>query len=310
MINPYPSIYNLGHNALRDLFNGSVIVEEKVDGSQISFGVKNGELEMKSRGAPINIVAPEGMFAKAVEVVSAIKDKLHEGWIYRGEYLQKPKHNCLAYDRTPSNNIIIFDIQIGDETYAYPANKRVIAEALGFECVPVLYTGMVDSPEALRAMFDTVSILGGQKIEGVVIKPLNYDLFGRDKKVVMGKFVCEAFKEIHGATWSKEHKQPYQNEILHLLASALTTEGRWAKAVQHLTEAGLIKDEPQDIGLLMKEVPEDIQKECEQYIKDKLFHWAWPQLKRMVTRGLPEWYKAQLLRKQFETIDVSQNRPV
>jgi hypothetical protein len=35
-------------------------------------------------------------------------------------------------------------------------------------------------------------------------------------------------------------------------------------------------------------------------IKDSLWKWAWPQLRRAVTRGLPEWYKAELMKKQFE----------
>jgi ATP-dependent RNA circularization protein (DNA/RNA ligase family) len=39
MILSYPSIYALGHRAIRELFDGPVVVEEKIDGSQFSFGV-------------------------------------------------------------------------------------------------------------------------------------------------------------------------------------------------------------------------------------------------------------------------------
>lgn len=35
-------------------------------------------------------------------------------------------------------------------------------------------------------------------------------------------------------------------------------------------------------------------------IKEKLFAFAWPHIARIVTHGLPEWYKEQLLKKQFE----------
>jgi hypothetical protein len=39
----YSSPFNLGHKALEDLFDGTVTVQEKIDGSQFSFGVFNGD---------------------------------------------------------------------------------------------------------------------------------------------------------------------------------------------------------------------------------------------------------------------------
>jgi hypothetical protein len=47
----YPSIYNLGHRALTDLFSGGlVLVQEKVDGSQFSFGLIDGVVRFRSKG--------------------------------------------------------------------------------------------------------------------------------------------------------------------------------------------------------------------------------------------------------------------
>jgi hypothetical protein len=43
-----------------------------------------------------------------------------------------------------------------------------------------------------------------------------------------------------------------------------------------------------------------VKRECEEEIKEKLFAFAWPHIARMSTRGLPEWYKELLLKKQFE----------
>ena len=77
----------------------------------------------------------------------------------------------------------------------------------------------------------------------------------------------------------------------------------WARhcvRCQDLQERGLLEGSPRDIGALIKEVPADISKECADEIKDKLFAWAWPHIQRMTTRGLPEWYKEQLLKQQFE----------
>jgi hypothetical protein len=298
----YPSIYNLGHAAIADLLQSEVIVEEKIDGSQISFGVRDGHLAMRSKGAEINVLAPEGMFAAGVETAKALHaaGKLRDGWTYRGEYLAKPKHNVLNYDRAPKDHIILFDINPGPEQYLPSDEKREVAAGLGLECVPQLFRGVIEDPASLRALLDSMSCLGGQKIEGVVIKPATYDLFGRDKKCLFGKFVSEAFKETHARTWTKEHKTPGGKDIIATVGDRLTTQARWQKALIHLEEANALAHAPQDIPLLLKEVPPDVLKECEDEIKQELFDWAWPQIRRMVTRGLAEWYKEQLLKRQFK----------
>ena len=306
MINSYCSIYNLGHAAVADLLKGDVIVEEKIDGSQFSFMKdESGELSCRSKGAAINMLAPEGMFKAAVESVRERADKMRPGYVYRGEYLAKPHHNALTYNRIPVGHVIIFDVNTGLEQYSTPLVKRGFADEVGLETVPVLHAGRVDDIEHFRKLLDTESVLGGQKIEGVVIKPANYDLFGRDKKVLMGKFVSEAFREVHSKTWDAEHKAKGPQDILALLAGKYGTAGRWNKAVIHLAERGLLESSPRDIGQLMKEIPEDVLKECTDEIKSDLMAWAWPILRRMVTRGVPEWYKDQLLKKQFETQNKS-----
>lgn len=299
-IHSYPSIYNLGHAALVDLFNGPVTIEEKVDGSQFSFGLDlEGNLHARSKGKELSLHDPEKMFGNAVAVVKALHaDRLlTPGFVYRGEYLNSQHHNSLTYDRIPVNHIIIFDINDGLEGYLPPERRMMEAVLMGLEVVPVLYQGMVHDREMFERLLDTTSILGGQKIEGVVIKPANYDVFGRDKKVVMGKYVSDKFREIQKHEWKAAN--PGSADIVESVISALKTESRWHKAVQHLREDGKITDEPKDIQYLLPEIQADVLKECEELIKEKLWSWAWPKVKRGVIRGAPEWYKEQLLKKQF-----------
>ena len=115
----------------------------------------------------------------------------------------------------------------------------------------------------------------------------------------MGKYVSEAFKEIHGGEWRKNN--PTQNEIVEKVALQYKTPARWHKSVQHLREAGQLEDSPRDIGKLMKEVNIDVLKECETEIKEELFKQAWPKIARIITAGLPEWWKQELLAKQFQS---------
>lgn len=293
--NSYPKIWNMGHPQARDLFSDTVVVQEKVDGSQFSFGVIDGVLKVKSKGAIIQPENPPALFKEAVETVLRMQDALHPGWTYRGEVLSRPKHNVLAYDRVPRGHVILFDITIGYESYA--AYDVVVDEALrlGLEVVPTLYIGTIASAEELFKLMDTTSILGGQKIEGLVIK--NYYRFGIDGKNLMGKIVSSAFKEVHKGEWRAQN--PTNGDIILVIAEKLTTPARWQKAVQHMREAGTLTDSPKDIGPLLGAVVDDVKEEEEERIKDALFKYAWKIISRRITHGLPEWYKDQLLQQQF-----------
>lgn len=299
----YPSIFAIGHRYITDLMLDDVLVEEKVDGSQFSFGKfldENGDefLRCRSKGQQLDVNAPEKMFSKAVDTAKELFPLLKAGYTYRAEYLNKPKHNTLAYDRNPNKYLIIFDISPSEESYLDYEEKRLESERIGLECVPCIYHGKIDTVEQFKEMLNRVSILGGQDIEGVVVK--NYSRFGQDKKILIGKYVSDKFKEIHHGDWKKRH--PAQSDIIINLVTKYKTEARWNKAVQHLKERGLLDESPKDIGLLMKETSIDILKECEDDIKQDLFDWGWSKISRGLTNGLPEWYKNQLLNKQFDEV--------
>ena len=305
----YPSIYNMGHKAIQELLNGPVNVEEKIDGSQFSFGLVEASpvdvvyredpvlgplaLKLRSKGAVMHIDAPEKMFALGGATVRELGPLLHPGWTYRGEFLAKPKHNSLTYDRTPKQNVILFDVSTGDQEYLGYDEKMAEANRLGLEVVPLLFQGYIDNIEEFRKFLQTTSCLGGQLIEGVVIKPANYDQFGVDKKVLLGKLVSEQFREAHSKSWRIDN--PTTKDIIGKIGDTYTTTARWQKAIIHLRERGLINDDVSDIGLIIREVPEDIKKEHEDEIKSVLFSHFWPQIRRLTTRGLPDWYKQSIL---------------
>jgi hypothetical protein len=237
------------------------------------------------------------MFSQSVGTVVELKDQLTPNWQYRGESFFKPKSNALAYERIPKGGVILFDVLKGEEDYLSYEELKAEGDRLGLEVVPQLYTGSIRSADELRKFLDTVSILGGQKIEGVVIKPLS-PLFGLDKKVLFGKFVSEAFKEVHKEAWGESN--PSTGDIISNIVKGLRTQTRWNKCIQHLREQGILQDAPQDIGPLMKEIPEDIHKECKEEIMDALWKYAWPHIRRQVATGFPQYYKDLLLALQFE----------
>ncbi len=293
-IHSYPSIYNIGHKLILDIFEDDVLIEEKIDGSQFSMLLDADGLHMRSKGAEIFADVPEKMFSKAVETAKNLD--LHHGWIYRCEFLLKPKHNTLCYERVPKKNLILFDINVGDEIYLSYDEKMAEAERLGLEVVPIIYYGKIDNVEALKTMLNRISILGGTNIEGIVVK--NYNKFTPDKKAMFGKFVSEKFKEVHGGEWRKNN--PTGKDIVNNLILQYRTPARWMKAIQHLRDAGILEQSPRDIGNLIREIQEDTKKECEEEIKDKLFNYFWKNISRGITKGVPEWYKEELLKLSFE----------
>ena len=294
-INSYSSPFNFGHKALDDLFDGTVVVQEKVDGSQISFGTISGVLYVRSRKVMIDLNDPQ-MFSEAVESIKKLS--LRDGYIYRGEYLAKPKHNTIKYDRIPRNNIILFDVDRGNQDYM--SYEELIEEAalIDLEVVPQydVYVNSKPPLDLLKSYLENTSILGGAKIEGVVLK--NYDKYDDGKKVLMAKYVSTEFKEKHTDDWKS--RNPSANDIIDILIDTYRTDARWRKAIQHLKESGKIEGVVQDIPVLMKEVSLDVLSECEEEIKEVLFKHFWKAISKGITRGLPEFYKSYLIEEALE----------
>lgn len=230
----YPKIWHMGHRQAHGIFAmpGPIYVQEKIDGSQISFGLVDGHVELRSK-SKVQTPDPDRMFTKALEVVDCMRPNLVPGYTYRGEYLNRPKHNCIAYDRTPKNNIILYDIELPDGTFMEPAKMALAAFHMGFEVVPML--GVMHFA-ATKNDFDTwlqlESKLGGSTIEGVVLK--NYSVRTDFGDPVFVKYVSEAFKEAHKRSAGTLKK----GDVIEAIGTKYWSPARFQKAVQHLEEAG------------------------------------------------------------------------
>jgi hypothetical protein len=302
-IQSYPKVWNLGHPSVVDLFDGPVVAQEKVDGSQFSFQLgDDGALRMRSKGQDVyddergGRINSFGMFEAGIAAIESIRRLLTPNFVYRGEYLMKAKHNTLAYDRAPNLHVILFDVECGHHTFLSPDALGAEAARIGLEHVPY-FDVEAHNPETINALLERVSVLGGQKIEGVVFK--NYARFGVDGKVLMGKYVSEHFKEVHRTSWKTEN--PSQGDVVSMLAQSMRTPARWDKAIQHLRDDGKLTDSPKDIGPLLKEIQRDLAAEEERAIKDALYKWALPQISRVAVSGFADYYKGRLLEQQFRS---------
>jgi len=295
----FPKIFAVGQDYIADLFLDEVEITEKIDGSQFVFGRVNGEAKCRSKGKEQYEGAVDKMFMDAWDYVHSVD--LPNDILFYGEYLRKPKHNTLCYQRIPRNHIVIFGASTPGDTFVSEYEELAeLAGSIDLEAVPLIYQGLIKSADELKAMLETDSYLGGTKVEGVVVK--NYArpflLGGQPIPLMCGKFVSEAFKEKHISGWSKENTSKGKWDAFK---DGFRTDARFEKAVQHLRDNGELENSPRDIGKLIAEAKRDIAEEERDAILKFLWQEFSPELMRRATFGLPEWYKEKLAEQAFES---------
>lgn len=301
MIKAFPKIFAIGTDYIKDIFNSSVEITEKIDGSQFDFGKIDGVLYMRSKGATLYAEGSDKMFRLAVDYVVSIQDKIRDNTTYYCEYLKTPKHNILTYGRVPKNHLILFGVsdKTGSAFRKTYKQLKEFADELEIETVPLIYKGKVKTAEELKKFMELDSCLGNVKLEGIVVK--NYKnaflLGGQPIPLMSGKYVSEAFKETHREKWGSEFTargkwQTFKNSFC--------TEARWHKAIQHLRDKNELENSPRDIGKLIAEIRTDISDEEKEEIKTFLWKEFGDEILRGSVKGFPEWYKLQLLNRAFE----------
>ncbi|OGK08519.1 hypothetical protein A2767_05475 [Candidatus Roizmanbacteria bacterium RIFCSPHIGHO2_01_FULL_35_10] len=289
----YPKILELGATPILDIFKYDVIVEEKVDGSLFRFGkTKKGEFFMGSKSVDIYEDNIPKMFEKACNYALKIKDKITNGFVFFCEYLEKPKHNVLVYGRIPKNNLMLFEVWDG-EKFLFEIKEKW-AKKFNIETSSVLFKGKIKSVEDINHLLEKESLLGKEKVEGLIAKNYrDFYLLGGKAEPMFGKYVREQFKERHATEWKiKTTKGKLESYI-----ESFRNENRWMKAIFHLRDQEKLEFEPRDIGKLLKEVEGDIKEEEKEKIKEYLYRNYIDQIIRTATKGFPEFYKKWLLER-------------
>ena len=305
----FPKILHIGDKQIESLFDGEVEITEKVDGSQLGFGKVDGELFVRSKGKEQDLDNPDMMFINAVEYIKTIEDRIPDNMTFYGEYLQKPKHNTLAYDNIPKHHIALFGVY--DSVTREHFGMDVIAEwaeKLDVDTVPLIYKGTCSPEFVLGLVKERVSYLGGQKIEGVVVKAYKPWMFmGQMPQTVMsGKYVTEEFKEVHVKNWKKENTGKGKLEVA---MAQYKSEARWNKAVQHLRDNGELTGTPKDIGPLIKEIRRDVTDEEKEAIKATLWSIYRNDFLATATNGFPQWFKEKLVRGEVQSYQEPEAQP-
>jgi hypothetical protein len=260
-------------------------ITEKIDGSQISWRKKNGELSIYSKNYQIypSLKPVQKTFKPAVTYLLSICDKIAVGYIYYGETLATPRHNVIRYSRIPNNNLVLWAVN------DLPLNKWLNQFELKHEAKSLSIEYLIP----LNTEEDPVneSCLGGV-IEGVVYSYL----INNSRDIIKFKKVNEAFYEIRQQ--SKENKnllRGAQTDTWGEFKNRFKTEARWNKAIQHLRDQGVLENKESDIGLLCKETMCDILLEEEKTIQDFFNKTFRKELLKHAITGLADYYKNYLI---------------
>lgn len=304
----YPSIDNVKLNSSRSWKGDSPgeennhrwYIEEKVDGSQLSFVVSDEDQPtFYNKGSTIN--PTNKVFVKTINMITTLATRkiFNPTYVYHGEAVCSSRHNVVQYERYPKYYFILFDIQTSTGLLD-PDEKRAEAERIGLEVIPTLIwnTDPERSPYTVCQEFiDNIvagkitSILGGRP-EGIVLKHHNF--ISRGKAVATKlKMVTPEFKESHAMKQTKGERPTPESAVAEV-GKSFSTPARFHKAVQHLRDAGKLKDTPEDLYKLKEELDDDLEREA----RDEIMMYLWaelaPYVKRACRTNFDEWYKEYL----------------
>jgi hypothetical protein len=295
----YQKIFHLGDPHVEALLHGPVVIQEKVDGSQFRWQKVDGELRFGSHHVNFGDAhPPDKLFMSAVAYLSGIADRIPEDIVFFGEVLEKPKHNTIAYERIPTNHIMLFDV-FSTTTQSWLDPARVIRDCnLEIDGPRVLSEGRGEdyTLESIEKILASQSYLGGAVIEGVVVKNYSQPSADRFHQIgfCAGKMVRASFREENAQNWQGH------GSIVDQISLRFKTTARFEKAYIHARDAGEIESSMRDMVPLLRWMDLDIEEE----VKEAAMEMFWADSKREIEKrlksGMAEWLKAKLLEKQFE----------
>lgn len=198
----YQHIERFGREEVEDINIGEVFVFYKIDGTNSSCWLKEGELKAGSRNRELTLDNDNGGFYAHILQDKRILAYLNKYPTHRlfGEFLIP--HTLKTYRDDAWRKFYIFDVCVDKEDdleYLPYNNYKDKLEEFGLEYIPPLAIIKNPTEEQLYKLLDKTGQFliedGKGKGEGFVIKNFNYyNKYGRQ---TWAKIVCNEFKEKH-----------------------------------------------------------------------------------------------------------------
>lgn len=304
----YPPIETLNINSKRNwTLNYKYYIEEKIDGSQLSVIETDGILFFYNKRTLVD--ETNQVFMKSICMLRHNFEGeyiLNPNYIYHGESVCKLKHNVNAYERTPKNYFICYDIfDVISKMFLCPELKKIELERIGVEMCPILFynddpnVNPYDKCKEIMVQIETniiQSCLGGT-LEGLILK---HHSFTQNNKTTATKlkYVTTIFKERHQIKQSAVELSA--DKFLETIGKSFCTDARFHKAYQHLVENEKIDDsniKKNDLDKIITELGVDFDKEY----KDEIMLLLWvefsPVIKKWARENVGIWFYNNILNK-------------
>ena len=272
----YTDIIRHGKNGTHLTIEGNVdiVVQEKIDGSNASFKVVNGQILAFSRNTELDESNNLRGFYQWTQTLDP--SKLLEGVIYFGEWTARHK---IDYKEN-LNKFFLFDIY-NEHTLEYVSFSMVEDESkrLGLNLVPVFYIGKALS-------FEEIAKFAGQSKltdvgEGVVVK--NYNYKNKYEAQVFTKIVTTEFQEMNGVKSPKVTTA--KKDSFDQFLDTYMTKARVEKIIHKMVDEQVLSEDYaiEDMGTILKNAGTRVYDDLIKEELDSLLK----QLKAKVGKRLP-----------------------
>ncbi len=195
----YQHIERFGTDEVQDIELGFVFIFPKIDGTNASVWLNNGELKAGSRNRALSLESDNAGFYAAMLDDQRIHDYLvkHPEHRLYGEWLVP--HSLKTYRQDAWRKFYIFDVCLDrDDTVEYIPYDiyKPMLEEFNLDYIPPIATVKNGTYEAFLKALDknTFLIEDGKGVgEGIVIK--NYDFYNKYRRQTWAKIVTNEFKE-------------------------------------------------------------------------------------------------------------------
>lgn len=242
-----------------------VIIQEKLDGSNVSFQYDSEEDKVIcfSRN---QILSEDNTLRGYYDWVQKLdKNKVCEilGTNLRmfGEWLVK---HALEYPNECYETVYCFDVFDTEKGVYLPQSEvKVLAEKLGLKYVPVFFEGEFTKWDDYMHLVGKTE-MGGEIGEGIVIKNMS----NLDYNVTYTKIVHERFREVKRTL--KPKPKPTDMEIIRererltALAKTIVTRQRVEKLLYKLIDEGIVPENytVKDMQVILKNLPSAVYYDC------------------------------------------------
>jgi hypothetical protein len=194
----YQHIERLGSYEVQDILEGMCHVFYKIDGTNASVWLENGEIKAGSRNRELSLDNDNAGFCEFVSVSEKIKSffELYPNVILYGEWLVP--HTLKTYKNDAWREFYVFDVMSEDYYLPYDVYKPML-ELFSINYIPPI---AICSNPTIETLYNLLEKSGQFLVEdgkglgeGIVIK--NYKFKNKHGRTTWAKIITSEFKEKH-----------------------------------------------------------------------------------------------------------------